>query len=68
MTDDHRLTELEIRAAEQEKTIEDLSTVLAGQWTVIDQLTKKLDALTRRFLMLEEQNAQDTPVTRPPHW
>lgn len=68
MTDDHRLTELEIRIAEHEKTIEDLSTVLAGQWTAIDQLTAKLDALTRRFLALEEQTAPDTPVTRPPHW
>lgn len=68
MTDDHRLTELEIRTAEQEKTIEDLSAVLAGQWSVIDQLTAKLDALTRRFLALEQQGAPDTPVTRPPHW
>lgn len=68
MTDEQRLTELEIRIAEQEKTIEELSSVLAGQWSAIDQLTQKLNALTRRFLALDEQAAPETPVTRPPHW
>ncbi|MFD2678778.1 SlyX family protein [Camelimonas lactis] len=68
MTGEERLTELEIRIAEQEKTIEDLSSVLAEQWKTIDQLGKKLNALTSRFLLLEEQTAPDTPVTKPPHW
>ena len=29
---------------------------------------QKLDALTDRFLVLEEQTAPDVPVTKPPHW
>lgn len=63
-----RLTTLEIRAAEQEKTIEELSDQLAGQWQAVERLQKKVDALTDRFLALEQQTAPDVPVTRPPHW
>lgn len=63
-----RLTTLEIRTAEQEKTIEELSGQIAEQWKTIEGLRKKLDALTERFLTLEEQTAPDVPVTKPPHW
>ncbi len=66
--DGDRLVVLEIRATEQEKTIEELSGQLAEQWKVIDRLQKKLDALTERFLELEEQASPDIPVTKPPHW
>ncbi|WP_439501275.1 SlyX family protein [Aminobacter ciceronei] len=67
-TPDDRLTTLEIRAAEQEHTIEELSAQIAEQWKTIERMQKKLDALTERFLVLEEQTAPDTPVTKPPHW
>ncbi|MBZ9700073.1 MULTISPECIES: SlyX family protein [unclassified Mesorhizobium] len=63
-----RLTTLEIRSAEQEKTIEELSGQIAEQWKVIERMQRKLDALTDRFLTLEEQAAPDVPVTKPPHW
>lgn len=63
-----KIVMLEMRAAEQERTIEELSGQIAEQWKVIDRLHKKLDALTDRFLALEEQAAPDVPVTRPPHW
>ncbi len=63
-----RLTTLEIRTAEQERTIEELSGQLAEQWKTIDRMQKKLDALTERFLALEEQTAPDVPVTKPPRW
>ncbi|MDX8465160.1 SlyX family protein [Mesorhizobium sp. VK23B] len=65
---DDRLTTLEIRAAEQEKTIEELSGQIAEQWKVIERMERKLAALTDRFLALEEQTAPDTPVTKPPHY
>jgi SlyX protein len=64
---DH-ITSLEIRAAEQEKTIEELSGQIAEQWKVIDRLQKKLDALVNRFMTLEEQVQSDVPITKPPHW
>jgi SlyX protein len=63
-----RLTTLEIRAAEQEKTIEELSSQIVDQWKEIERLRKTLEALATRFLALDEQTAPDTPVTRPPHW
>lgn len=63
-----RLTTLEIRAAEQERTIEELSGQIAEQWKVIDRQQKKIDALAERFLALEEQTQPDIPVNRPPHF
>ncbi len=67
-TSTDRLTTLEIRNAEQEKTIEELSGQIAEQWKIIERLQKKVDALTERFLALEEQSAPEIPVTKPPHW
>jgi len=63
-----RLMTLEIRIAEQEKTIDELSGQIAEQWKVIERMQHKLDTLTERFLALEEQSAPDIPVTKPPHW
>lgn len=66
--DNEQLTRLEILAAEQERTIDELSSQLAEQWKVIEGMRRKLDALTDRFLVLEEQTASDIPVTKPPHY
>ena len=63
-----RLTRLEILVTEQEHTIDELSGQLAEQWKVIEAMRRKLDALTDRFLILEEQTAEDIPVTKPPHY
>ena len=65
---DDRLTSLEIRAAEQEHTIEELSNQLTEQWRIIERMQKKLDALTERFLALEESASPDVPASKPPHW
>lgn len=63
-----RLTTLEIRAAEQEKTIEELSGQIAEQWKTIDRLQKTVEALATRFLALEEQTTPGHEATKPPHW
>lgn len=63
-----RLTTLEIRAAEQERTIEELSGQIAEQWKTIERMQKKLDALTERFSSLEEQAAPPIEARKPPHW
>ncbi|MHA6645168.1 SlyX family protein [Mesorhizobium sp. A623] len=63
-----RLTTLEIRTAEQEKTIDELSGQIAEQWKVIERMQRKLGTLTERFLELEDQSAPDVPITKPPHW
>lgn len=63
-----RLTRLEILVTEQEHTIDELSGQLTEQWKTIETMRRKLDALTDRFLVLEEQASEDTPVTKPPHY
>lgn len=63
-----RLTTLEIRAAEQERTIEELSAQVTEQWKVIDRLRKALEQLTDRFADLEEQAGPRHEAGKPPHW
>ncbi len=63
-----RLVDLEMRVAEQERTIDELSGQIAEQWAVIERLRKQADMLTERFMALEAQALPDVPVTRPPHW
>jgi SlyX protein len=67
-TDGDRIIDLERIVAEQDHVISELSGEIAEQWKVIEALRKKLDLLTDRFLVLEEQTAPDVPVTKPPHW
>lgn len=68
MINENRLIEVEIKLSEQERLVDELSLVLADQWKTIDQLDKKLTALTKRFLEMEEQNQPEIPITKPPHW
>ncbi|WP_127520544.1 SlyX family protein [Mesorhizobium sp. Z1-4] len=70
MTDDtdERITRLEMLVAEQERTIAELSEQLGEHWATTEKMRKKLDALTERFLALEEQTLPETPVTKPPHY
>ncbi len=68
MSADDRITELEIRAAEQEKTIEEMSAQIAEQWRQMEAMQRKLDQLTDRFLALEANAGPDVPMTKPPHW
>ena len=65
---DPQLTNLEIIVAHQGKTIDDLSSAVAEQWAIMARLQKKLDALTSRFLELEESAAPGIEATKPPHW
>lgn len=65
---DHRITALEIRAMEQERVIEELSGQVAEQWKVIERLQAKLDALTERFLAVEQNAVVAPEATKPPHW
>ncbi|MFC0804292.1 SlyX family protein [Ensifer sp. P24N7] len=65
---EERITRLEETVAHQLKTIEELSDQLVEQWKVVEQTRAKLDRLTERFLSLEEQAQDATPVTRPPHY
>ncbi len=68
MTAENRLTELEIRTAEQERTIEELSDALAEQWKAIEKLQRLLKRLSDRLETVEENTRPETPVTKPPHY
>lgn len=68
ITMEDRIANLETLVAEQERTIEEMSDVIARQWSEIEALGRKLEVLTKRFAALEEQSAPDVPVTRPPHY
>jgi SlyX protein len=63
-----RVTTLEIRAAEQERAIEELSGQVAEQWREMERLQRRLLLLTDRFAALEDRAAPDVPNDRPPHW
>ena len=65
---DDPLAILEMRAAEQERTIEELSGQIAEQWKVIERMQRKLDVLTTRFLALEEHATPAPEATKPQHW
>jgi len=68
--DDHaqRIMKLEELAAHQARTIDELSTELANQWTLVDQLQKKIDRLIERFSTLEGASLEAPAITRPPHY
>lgn len=66
--DETRLTALEEQIAHQAVTIEELSAAIARQWEQMDKMRVKLDALTRRFLDLEESTGPSPEITRPPHY
>ena len=74
MTDDiarltARIDALEMRVAEQERTIEDLNATVMAQW-------KEIDALKRQIARLEAQiqdirdgaGGADGPEPPPPHY
>lgn len=63
---DKRLEELEMRLAYQEKTISDLNDVITAQW-------KKIEALERQLLRLDEElrdidSMEAPPNQKPPHY
>ena len=65
---EQRIMKLEELAAHQAHTIDELSSELANQWKTVAQMQKKLDALTERFLALEEASLEAPAITKPPHY
>jgi SlyX protein len=62
-----RTTRLEMRMAEQERAVEELSGEVARQWKVIEKLERQAERMAERFLSLEEA-LRPAPATKPPHW
>jgi SlyX protein len=63
-----RITDLEMLAAHQAQTIDDLSAMVAEQWKVIDAMRKKLDEMSERFQAVEENALGRPENVKPPHW
>jgi SlyX protein len=62
-----RMTELELRIAEQDKVIADLNEMVVSQWRKIDNLERRLGELRDEFeaASLARPDAPDKP---PPHY
>jgi SlyX protein len=65
---EERLRALEELTAHQARTIDELSAEMAVHGETIRRMQKKLDAMTERFLALEESVTPAAEATRPPHW
>jgi len=64
-----RIDALEVRIAYQDRTIEDLNTIVTTQWKQIDELTKQVGRMADRLRNVEE-NAPSSgePEPPPPHY
>lgn len=67
-TDETRIAALEEALAHNQHLIEELNEVVTKQASEIEAMRRKLDALTRRFLTVEEAVQPDIPIDKPPHW
>ena len=65
---DSRLTDLEMIATDQARTIDELSAMIAEQWKVIDGMKKRLDTLSERFQAVEDGAPAASANVKPPHW
>jgi len=71
MSDDTqaRLEALEVRVAYQDRTIEDLNTIVTAQWKQIDDLAKQVARMADRLRNVEENTpASGEPEPPPPHY
>ena len=69
MSDDQiRIEALEAALAHNQRLVEELNDVVTKQAAEIGEMRRKLDALTSRFLAVEEAVQPDIPVDKPPHW
>ncbi|UNE54873.1 SlyX family protein [Bartonella machadoae] len=59
MSVEKRLIELETKLAYQEKLIDELSCVVTDQWKSLNEISKQLNILMRRFSDLEEQSVSE---------
>ncbi|HXD46652.1 MAG TPA: SlyX family protein [Pseudolabrys sp.] len=73
MTDDiaklaARVDALEMRAAEQERTIEDLNATITGQWKEIEGLKRQIARLEAQLREVEAHVPSGEPEPPPPHY
>lgn len=62
-----RLEKLEMLAAEQERTIEELNETITGQWREIELLKRRITKLDDELREVEA-GLPAPPITKPPHY
>ena len=65
MTDQTRITELELRVAHQDKALGELNDVVLAQWKRIEALERQLARMNED---MQNQDQGPVPVDRPPHY
>lgn len=63
-----RLDTLEMRAAHQDRIIEDLNQTITAQWQQIDRLTREIVRLGDRVREAEASAAPSGAEPPPPHY
>ncbi len=66
-SDAERLDALETRIAHQDQTIEELNAVVTQQWTTIEQLRRRLDAMEEQ-VRSGSYIADPSSEKPPPHY
>lgn len=69
-TSDHsdRIEALENRAAHQEKTIDELNTVIADQWRELDRLKRLIARIDDQIAAVEHLARTGAKEPPPPHY
>jgi SlyX protein len=63
-----RIEALEIRAAHQDKTIDELNTVIADQWRELDRLKRLIARIDDQIAAVEHMAGSRTREPPPPHY
>lgn len=63
-----RITALEERMTHQDRTIEELSAVIADQWREIDRLKRALQAVDDQMASVEQMARSGRVEPPPPHY
>jgi SlyX protein len=64
---EHRIIELELKAAEQQQQLDDLSHVVYQQQKELDALKATLQVLARKS-NVDPNAIDDKPADKPPHY
>jgi SlyX protein len=65
VSDQSRITELELRIAHQDKALGELNDVVLAQWKRIEMLERQLARMSED---MQNQDQGPVPVDRPPHY
>ncbi len=65
---DNAYDDMQEMLAHHEKTIEELSAQLAGQWKTISDMESKIYVLTKRLVAVEDSSLDAPHVDKPPHY